>query len=69
MRGLAANVPSALHELIVAALPEPAPEVALLSGFGPDHAERVADAYGVRGLRERRRVDRLGWTVLVLERA
>jgi ribosomal protein L11 methyltransferase len=68
-RGLAANVPSALHELIVAALPEPVPDVALLSGFGPDDAERVAGAYGARGLWERRRVDRLGWTVLVLERA
>ncbi len=65
--GIAANVPVDLHQLLAAGLPDP-PRLALLSGFAPDDAAGVLAAYARRGLSERHRLDRLGWSVLVLGR-
>ena len=65
--GIAANVPPELQRVLAAGLPDP-PRIALLSGFAPDDAADVLAAYARRGLAERRRVDRLDWSVLVLER-
>jgi ribosomal protein L11 methyltransferase len=66
-RGLAANVPAPLHGRLAAALAEPLPRVALLSGFGLAEADAVVAPYERRGLREQRRVERDGWTIVVLE--
>ena len=65
--GIAANVPADLHYLLAGRLPFP-PRTALLSGFAPDEAPGVLAAYAQRGLSERRRIDRFGWSVLVLGR-
>jgi ribosomal protein L11 methyltransferase len=65
--GIAANVPAELHELIASALPDPIPEAGLLSGFGPEDVPAVLAAYGHRGLSEARRVERLGWAVLLVD--
>jgi len=62
--GLAANVPAHLHRRIALG----APRIALISGFGPDEADEVIEAYRARGLRERRRETVGGWVVSVLER-
>jgi ribosomal protein L11 methyltransferase len=64
----AANVPAPLHELVAAAMPDPVPRFGLLSGFSPEEAGPVIDAYAARGLREARRVERHGWVVATVER-
>ncbi|HTX30027.1 MAG TPA: 50S ribosomal protein L11 methyltransferase [Solirubrobacteraceae bacterium] len=66
--GFAANVPAVLHRALAAGFADPAPQVGLLSGFGPEDAVEIAAAYGTRGLRQRRRVDRHGWTVMLVGR-
>ncbi|MFL5830197.1 MAG: 50S ribosomal protein L11 methyltransferase [Solirubrobacteraceae bacterium] len=66
--GFAANVPAPLHELIAARFAEPLPRVGLISGFGPEDAGQVAEAYARRGLVVRRQKERHGWVVAVLER-
>jgi ribosomal protein L11 methyltransferase len=65
--GLAANVPAWLHARIAEALPEPVPNVALLSGFVPAEAAGVLTAYAERGLGLRHEVAVRGWCVAVLE--
>jgi ribosomal protein L11 methyltransferase len=64
----AANVPPEVHLAVAARLGRPGPGVALVSGFGPDDADRVISAYGARGLKERSRSERLGWVVSELRR-
>jgi len=64
----AANVPAALHAKIAAAWRGTGPQAGLLSGFDPDEADEVIEAYAVAGLRERRRASVGGWGVVVLER-
>jgi ribosomal protein L11 methyltransferase len=66
--GIAANIPARLHALVATSMPEPAPTVALLSGFGIDEADQVAAAYAVRGLSERSRIDAHRWAVVTLGR-
>jgi ribosomal protein L11 methyltransferase len=66
--GIAANVPASVHGALAAALPDPLPEVVLLSGFGPGEADDVLNAYAQRGLGLARRVDVHGWVVALLER-
>jgi ribosomal protein L11 methyltransferase len=65
---LAANIAPSVHDRIAAALPEPAPRVGLMSGFHSSEADRVAEAYGPRGLGVRRRFDVDGWSILLLGR-
>ena len=65
---LAANIPPSVHDRIASALPEPTPRVGLMSGFYSSEAEQVAEAYGVRGLRVRRRFDVEGWSILLMNR-
>jgi ribosomal protein L11 methyltransferase len=62
----AANVPAALHLSTAANLPEPISRLALLSGFAPAEAGSVVRAYLDRGMREVKRLDVHGWTVLLL---
>jgi ribosomal protein L11 methyltransferase len=64
--GFAANVPAALHQRLAAETA--AARSALISGFGPDEADSVIEAYAAHGLRERRRDTVGGWVVSVLER-
>lgn len=66
--GFAANVPAWLHARVAATLPEPAPSVGLLSGFDPEEATNVLEAYATRGLGARKAVVAAGWSVCVLER-
>lgn len=66
--GLAANIAPSIHPHIARALPEPVPQLALLSGFHSSEAGWVAEAYAVRGLAIRRRLDVDGWSILLLER-
>ncbi len=66
--GIAANLPAALHEIVAGSLTEPLPQVGVLSGFGSDEAAAVKAAYARRGLRERRSVEILGWSIVVLDR-
>jgi ribosomal protein L11 methyltransferase len=61
--GIAANVPAALHVLLAAALVEPLPRTALLSGFGPPEADATLKAYTARGFVERRRLDEHRWVI------
>jgi ribosomal protein L11 methyltransferase len=65
--GIAANVPAPLHARIAAGLADPVPRLALLSGFGPEAAASVIDAYRQRGLKEEQRVETRGWVVALLE--
>jgi ribosomal protein L11 methyltransferase len=66
--GFAANLPAALHELLVDALPEPSPSIGVVSGFGDDEAAAVIAAYARRGLRLRQSRPVHGWSVVVLDR-
>jgi ribosomal protein L11 methyltransferase len=66
--GFAANVPAPLHGVLAAALPEPLPRVGLISGFGPEGAAQVLEAYARRGLVARRQIEQLGWVVAELGR-
>lgn len=66
--GFAANFPDWLHTRVAATLPEPAPSLALLSGFVPSEAVGVLNSYAGRGLTPRRQVEERGWTVVRLER-
>jgi Ribosomal protein L11 methyltransferase (PrmA) len=61
--GFAANVPAAVHLMIAAGWERAAPATGLLSGFGPDQAQTVIDAYSTCGLHERRRLERFGWVI------
>jgi ribosomal protein L11 methyltransferase len=63
--GFAANVPASLHPCLAAVA---GASVALISGFDPDEAGSVIDAYSAGGWRERRRETAGGWVVSVLER-
>jgi ribosomal protein L11 methylase PrmA len=64
---IAANVPPAVHAAIAAALPDPVPSLALVSGFGPADEDAVLRGYAERGLAVRRRIDVHGWVVAKLE--
>jgi ribosomal protein L11 methyltransferase len=66
--GFAANVPAPLHGLVAARLADPPPRTGLISGFGPEEAAGVLEAYARRGLIARRHTEHLGWVVAVLER-
>jgi ribosomal protein L11 methyltransferase len=66
--GFAANFPDTLHAQVAATLPDPAPSLALLSGFVAGEAAGVLEAYAGRGLSVRKRVMERGWTVVILER-
>jgi ribosomal protein L11 methyltransferase len=66
--GFAANVPAPLHEIVAAGLAEPLPRAGLVSGFGPEDARVVLEAYARRGLVARRQTEQLGWVVAVVER-
>lgn len=66
--GFAANIPAALHAAVAPALAH-APQVGLLSGFSPDDAPKVVDAYAARGLRVARAVETHGWMVVLLQQA
>ncbi len=65
---IAANVPAALHAQIADGLPDGVPHIALLSGFELEAASAVAAGYVQLGLRQDRRIDTGGWSVVVLER-
>jgi ribosomal protein L11 methyltransferase len=65
---VAANVPPFVHAHVAASLPDPLPEVAILSGFTPPDRDEVLRGYGARGLRLGREVSAHGWTVVRLER-
>ena len=66
--GFAANVPSLVHPLIAAALPDPLPEAGIISGFAPAEADAVISAYAGRGLTAGVRIDVHGWVVALLRR-
>jgi ribosomal protein L11 methyltransferase len=66
--GIAANVPAWLHAVLAAALPEPLPAVALLSGFVRAEAVQATQGYLAQGFRIRKEMDAHGWVVAVLER-
>jgi ribosomal protein L11 methyltransferase len=61
--GFAANVPPVIHLRIAAGWERSAPAIGMLSGFGPDQAQTVIDAYTACGLHEHRRYERFGWVV------
>ena len=66
--GFAANVPTEVHIAIASRWRGHAPPTGLVSGFGPDAAERVMAAYASCGLQEQRRVERVGWVIAELGR-
>jgi len=67
--GFAANVPPAIHDAILAGWSgAPAPSVGLISGFGPEQAQAVLDAYAQAGLTEVQRHVHHGWVVVQLAR-
>lgn len=68
--GFAANVPAVIHLAIASGWRQgETPGAGLVSGFGPQKAPAVADAYTACGLQERRRHVLFGWVVAELERA
>ena len=67
--GFTANVPTEVHVAIASHWRGHAPPTGLVSGFGPDAAERVMAAYASCGLQERRRVERVGWVIAELGRS
>jgi ribosomal protein L11 methyltransferase len=68
-QSFAANVPPAVHAGIAASWrQEPEPQVGLISGFGPAHADAVADVYAASGFVERERHVAHGWVVSELAR-
>jgi ribosomal protein L11 methyltransferase len=65
-----ANVPPIVHAGIAASWREAdEPRSGLVSGFGPDHADRVVEAYATCGFAERARHLQQGWVVAELSRA
>jgi ribosomal protein L11 methyltransferase len=65
-----ANVPPAVHAGIAASWrDEPEPRVGFISGFGPPHADGVAEVYAVCGFTEQDRHIQHGWVVSELRRA
>lgn len=65
-----ANVPPAVHAGIAASWrDEPEPRLGLVSGFGPAHADAVAETYAGCGFAERERHVQQGWVVAELARA
>jgi ribosomal protein L11 methyltransferase len=64
--GFAANVPAALHSALATGWGVSRPRVGVLSGFGTAEADDVSGAYAACGLVERRRVDRQGWSVVLV---
>jgi ribosomal protein L11 methyltransferase len=65
---IAANLPGAVHLQIAESLPAGQPGVALLSGFGPEHASEVLAAYASRGLHATVTLEPDGWFVALLRR-
>jgi ribosomal protein L11 methyltransferase len=65
--GFAANVPGELHAQIAAGFEQP-PRVGLVSGIEIDSASDVSAGYAARGMREQQRIERHGWSILVLKR-
>jgi hypothetical protein len=64
-----ANVPPAVHTGIAGSWrDEPEPRLDLVSGFGPAHADAVAEAYAGCGFAERERHVQHGWVVAELAR-
>jgi ribosomal protein L11 methyltransferase len=61
--GFAANMPTAVHLIVASRWRTAPPRIGLLSGFGPDEAPPVIDAYAACGLHERRRLERHGWVI------
>ncbi len=66
--GFAANVPCELHEVVLRGWEDALPHVGVVSGFGPEEADGVADVYAARGLRESVRVERDGWVIALVRR-
>ena len=66
--GLAANVAPSIHQGIAAALPEPGPRIALLSGFHASEASDIATSYAERGLGVERQLDVDGWSILLMKK-
>ena len=65
-----ANVPPAVHAGIAASWrEEPEPRVGLISGFGPEHADAVANVYAESGFTEHERHVQQGWVVSEVSRA
>jgi ribosomal protein L11 methyltransferase len=64
-----ANVPPVVHAGIAASWREaPEPQVGLISGFDPAHAEAVAESYAGCGFHERERHVHHGWVVSEVQR-
>ncbi len=66
--GFAANVPAVLHAKLAASWAARPPRTGVLSGFGPDEADTVVEAYAAAGLREWRRLERGGWAIVEVRR-
>ncbi len=64
--GFAANVPAALQAALATGWGVSPPRVGVLSGFGTAEADDVSRAYAACGLVERRRLDREGWSVVLM---
>jgi ribosomal protein L11 methyltransferase len=65
-----ANVPPLVHAGIAASWhAAPEPRAGLISGFGPAHADGVAEVYAACGFTERERHVHHGWVVAELARA
>jgi hypothetical protein len=65
-----ANVPPAVHAGIAASWrDEPEPREGFISGFGPPHADAVAEGYAACGFAEHDRHIHHGWVVSELRRA
>ena len=65
-----ANVPPTVHAGIAASWRDaPDPRVGLISGFGPAHADGVAEVYAAGGFTEQDRHIHHGWVVSELRRA
>ena len=65
---VAANLTGGLLRELAAALPEPGPGALVASGIRREEAAGVEAAVAPRGLRIARRLDRDGWTTLLLVR-
>jgi ribosomal protein L11 methyltransferase len=65
---VAANLTGGLLRELAAALPEPGPGALVASGIRREEAAGVEAAVAARGLRFARRLDRDGWTTLLLVR-
>ena len=66
--GFVANVPAALHALLAASWAARPPHIGVVSGFAPDDADAVVEAYAAARLREWRRLERGGWAIVEVRR-